>query len=331
MKINIYYGGRGIIGDPSLYVINKMIDVFKELNVNVQKYDLYEMKNTIATLPQTLKDVDGILLASTVEWHGVGGYIYNFLDACWAYGDKEKLPSIYMAPIVMSTCYGEKEAELDLIKAWVTLGGQVAQGIAGYTPDIQELENNKELNTLIEKAAENIFRTISQKRISMPISVREMSMKVSKTKPVAFTQQETEQLTKYISDEKYVSKQKQDIKELADFFKGKLVESTENSSDRFISAFRSNFKAKPGVTVRYRIQTEDQKKSIAIRIDNNIAEIKEGDVSYPDMNLTLKEEILQNITDGRKTFQGCFMEGNILLNGDFKYLKTLDDLFPFMK
>ena len=44
MKINIYYGGRGMIGDPTLYVMNKMQEVLKELNVTVERYDLYEIK-----------------------------------------------------------------------------------------------------------------------------------------------------------------------------------------------------------------------------------------------------------------------------------------------
>ena len=82
MKVNIYYGGRGIIDDPTIYVINKMQEVFEELRVEVTRYNLYEQKNAIATLPQTLKDADGIILASTVEWYGVGGYMYQFLDAC---------------------------------------------------------------------------------------------------------------------------------------------------------------------------------------------------------------------------------------------------------
>ena len=34
MKINIYYGGRGIIADPTLCVLNKIQEVLKELNVN---------------------------------------------------------------------------------------------------------------------------------------------------------------------------------------------------------------------------------------------------------------------------------------------------------
>ena len=106
MNINIYYGGRGIIDDPTLFVINKMQEILHELRVNVNRYNLYECKNTIATLPRTLKDADGIILASTVEWYGIGGYMQQFLDSCWLFGDKEKIAEIYMCPVVMSTTYG---------------------------------------------------------------------------------------------------------------------------------------------------------------------------------------------------------------------------------
>ena len=111
MKVNIYYGGRGLLDDPTLYVINKMQEVLQELRVNVERYDIHEYKNSISTLPQTLKEADGIILATTVEWLGIGGYMQQFLDACWLYGDKEKLQNMYMQPVVMSTTYGEREAE----------------------------------------------------------------------------------------------------------------------------------------------------------------------------------------------------------------------------
>ena len=76
MKINIYYGGRGLLDDPTLYVISRIENVLKELRVKVERYNIYEHKNEIATLPQTFKDVDGIILATTVEWLGIGGYMY---------------------------------------------------------------------------------------------------------------------------------------------------------------------------------------------------------------------------------------------------------------
>ena len=73
LNINIYYGGRGIIDDPTIYVINKMQEVLEELRVHVERYNLYDGKTNITTLPQTLKEADGIILATTVEWYGIGG------------------------------------------------------------------------------------------------------------------------------------------------------------------------------------------------------------------------------------------------------------------
>ena len=36
MKVNIYYGGRGLLDDPTLYVLNKMEEVLRELRVMVE-------------------------------------------------------------------------------------------------------------------------------------------------------------------------------------------------------------------------------------------------------------------------------------------------------
>ena len=52
MKINIYYGGRGLLDDPTLYVLKKMQNVFTELRVTVERYNIFEYKNSISTLPQ---------------------------------------------------------------------------------------------------------------------------------------------------------------------------------------------------------------------------------------------------------------------------------------
>ena len=49
MNVNIYYGGRGMVDDPTIVVINRIQEVLEELNVTVTRYNLYEMKNTITT------------------------------------------------------------------------------------------------------------------------------------------------------------------------------------------------------------------------------------------------------------------------------------------
>lgn len=179
MNINIYYGGRGMLDDPTLYVINKMQEVLGELRVKVERYNLYELKNGITTLPQTLKNADGIILATTIEWFGIGGFMQQFLDACWLYGDKEKISHIYMCPIVMSTTYGEREGKTTLTSAWEILGGLPCSGICGYIADTLTLEMNEDYNTLIEKKAENMYRTINQKMKSLPASNQAVKQRVA--------------------------------------------------------------------------------------------------------------------------------------------------------
>ena len=187
MNINIYYGGRGIIDDPTIYVINKMQEVLEELRVHVERYNLYDGKTNITTLPQTLKEADGIILATTVEWYGIGGYMQQFLDACWLYGDKEAIAGIYMCPVVMSTTYGEREGKLNLATAWEILGGLPCSGICGYIENTVSLEMNEQYGHIIEKKAENMYRTINQKLASFPASNKVMRQKITIPKSINLT------------------------------------------------------------------------------------------------------------------------------------------------
>ena len=68
MNVNIYYGGRGLVDDPTIVVINRIQEVLEELNVHVTRYNLYEIKNTITTLSQSVVEADGVVFATTVEW-----------------------------------------------------------------------------------------------------------------------------------------------------------------------------------------------------------------------------------------------------------------------
>ena len=75
MNVNIYDGGRGLVDDPTIVVINRIQEVLEELNVHVTRYNLYEIKNTITTLSQSVVEADGVVFATTVEWVGMGGYM----------------------------------------------------------------------------------------------------------------------------------------------------------------------------------------------------------------------------------------------------------------
>ena len=251
LNINIYYGGRGIIDDPTIYVINKMQEVLEELRVHVERYNLYDGKTNITTLPQTLKEADGIILATTVEWYGIGGYMQQFLDACWLYGDKETIAGIYMCPVVMSTTYGEREGKLSLAAAWEILGGLPCSGICGYIENTVTLEMNGQYGQIIEKKAENMYRTINQKIASFPASNKVMRQKVTIPKAINLTPQETEQLSEYVSDDTFVQRQKEDIQELTSMFRDMLDNSGTDNEQEYLEEFRKVFVPQPGFEARY--------------------------------------------------------------------------------
>lgn len=328
MNINIYYGGRGIIDDPTIFVINKMQEILEELRVNVARYNLYECKNTIPTLPQTLKDADGIILATTVEWYGVGGYMQQFLDACWLFGDKEKIAGIYMCPVVMSTTYGEREAKLNLSIAWEILGGQPCSGMCGYIENTVTLEMNEQYIRIIEKKAENLYRTINQRMASFPASNQVVKQKVAVPKTTNLTPQETEQLSQYVSDDSYVQRQKQDIQELTSLFRDMLSEES-GEDEEYLGAFRKCFKPQPGFEAAYSVVIEEKKKKLILSVKGPDLECFYGVIEQPDVEMQLSRSAMEDIVSGRMTFQRAFMSGAMKTKGDFKILRTLDELFSF--
>ncbi len=329
MKINIYYGGRGLLDDPTLYVLDKMEDVLKELRVKVERYNIYERKNEIATLPQTFKDADGIILATTVEWMGIGGYMQQFLDACWLYGDKEKISTLYMQPIVMSTTYGEREGVLTLTNAWEILGGLPCPGLSGYVEDLVSFQMNAEYTLIIEKKAENLYRMISQKMKSLPTSNMAVKQSVLRTQQMNLTPQESEQLSKYVSDDTYVKQQKEDIEELASMFKDMLGKTVGEDREPFVKDFESHFVAQDDFRATYSLGIEGYKNPLYISVKDDKLEVHYGQKDDVDVYGKLSIDVLQSIVDGRMTFQRAFMTGEMTAKGNFKTLRMLDQVFLF--
>lgn len=329
MKVNIYYGGRGLLDDPTLYVIGKMEEVLKELRVSVERYNIYEHKNSISTLPQTLKDADGIILATTVEWLGIGGYMQQFLDSCWLYGDKEKIKTTYMQPIVMSTTYGERAGELTLSNAWEILGGLPCSGMCGYVDDLVSFEMNHDYSLIIEKKAENLYRTISQKQKSLPTSNQAVTRTILRTQQMDLTPQESEQLSQYVADDSYVKKQKEDIEELASMFKDKLSVQQNDTQTEYITELESHFVPQGDFTANYLFMIEEKKKPLVVEVAGEELNCYYGQQENVDVYAKLTGEVMNNILAGRMTFQRAFMTGEMTAKGNFKTLRTLDQIFIF--
>lgn len=327
MRVNIYYGGRGLIDDPTLFAIEKITKVLDELRVTVERYNLYEERSNITVLPKTMKDADGVILAASVEWYGIGGYLHQFLDACWLYGDKECISRIYMLPVVMATTYGEREAEFSLIRAWEMLGGLPCEGMCAYVDNHVEFETNAEYNLLIEKRTENFYRTISKKSTAFPNSSMQVKKKVLRSSTLSLTPQESEQLSVYVSNDNYVKKQKEDIEELASLFKGMLGESGD--SDQYIAKLKENFYPLDDMKAVFRIDLVDENSSLIIQIDEDKLECYRGNVDKADVIAKVKTDVFSDIINGTKSFQSAFMSGDLSAQGNFKILRNFDTIFRF--
>jgi putative sterol carrier protein len=380
MKITVVYGGRGLIEDPTLYVLEKMQMVMEELRMDVERINLYEVKNSISTLPALLKDTDAVVLAVSLEWFGIGGYVQEFLDACWLYGDKEKLQDMYMMPVVVATTSGEKDAELTLIKAWEILGGIPADGICAYVNDAVDFELNKDYGRLIEKKTEQLYRIVNQRMIVFPSSNSVIRNTVLKPKSLDLTPQESEQLSQFVANDSYVKQQKEDIEELAAMFKEMLDEDTEygdaddaqtdtaaadlpipsrgasfglqeqtaekpreDADSRaskqtvraqaiprdFKTRFRQHFHAEQGFAASYLLTITDKDEMLKITVDEEQLEITNAVSEEGDVIMRITSGVLNRITIGEMTFQRAFMSGEMKVKGDFKTLRTLDQIFRF--
>lgn len=328
MNVNIYYGGRGLVDDPAITVLNKITEVLKELRVNVEKYNLFELKNTITTLPQTLKDADAVILASTVEWFGIGGYMLQFLDACWLYADKSTIGRLYMFPVVMSRASGEKEAAMSLSNAWELLGGKSCNGLAAYVADPVEFELNPGYQGIFEKKAEEIYRTVSQKVNTLPSSNNAIKSNfVSET--IKLTPQESEQLSKYASDDTYIKKQKEDIEELASMFRNLMDDEDKGGIERYSKLFTNSFVPQSDFKASYVININDKKKTLVIEINNKNISCRFGQKEDAEVSCRLDNLVLEKIVQGNLTFQGAFMSGSMTAKGNFKNIRMLDQCFKF--
>ncbi len=328
MKINIYYGGRGMIDDPAIAVINRITEVLEELRVTVERYNLHEMKSSIMSLPKTIKEADAIILASTVEWFGIGGYIPTFLDACWLYGDKSKIAGTYMFPVVMAKAYGEKEAHLDLITAWEILGGKACNGICAYVADETEFELNTEYRDIIEKRAEEMYRTVSQKFSALPTSNKAIKQNIV-SDIINLTPQETEQLSKYAANDNYVKKQKEDIEQLAGMFKSMLEEEEKGGDDHYLAALKAHYVPQENFSATYLIKIEGKEKSLIIEIHNKELECYFGQIEQADVIGKMSINVLDDIVEGRMTFQRAFMQGSMTAKGNLRIIRMFDENFVF--
>jgi putative sterol carrier protein len=108
-----------------------------------------------------------------------------------------------------------------------------------------------------------------------------------------------------------------------------MMSNESTDIDNYVARFNSKFKAIPGVNASYKILVD--KKPFSIIINGPNCNVSAGSIDKPDVEVTLGKDILEAIMSGRMTFQRAFMSGEMKMKGEFKILRSLDEVFLFME
>ena len=98
----------------------------------------------------------------------------------------------------------------------------------------------------------------------------------------------------------------------------------------YLEEFRKVFVPQPGFEARYVINIEEKKNPLWIAIGSGALECGYGETEKPDVEMQMNRAAMEDIVNGRMTFQRAFMSGIMKrMKGDFRILRTLDQMFPF--
>lgn len=188
---------------------------------------------------------------------------------------------------------------------------------------------NQGYTALIEKKAENLYRTISHKFASFPSSNQAVKNRVSFTRNVDLTPQESEQLSKYAADDSYVQQQKEDIQELTSMFMDLMNETEGGKYDLTVKSFYKAFHPDSGVRITLCLKEEKATSGYNIEVRGEELNVSYGPVKEAEVEMTAQPGIIDEITGGRMSFRRAFMSGSVKMKGDFKVMHVLDNVFVF--
>ena len=104
------------------------------------------------------------------------------------------------------------------------------------------------------------------------------------------------------------------------------------NTEEYVKRLNKKFTPVAGIRAKYKIIVQDNPKSkpIIIDVDNSKCDCHVGNDDDCDVIITSDQMVLEDVLEGRMTFQRAFMAGSIKMKGDFKLLRSMDQLFDLM-
>ena len=163
----------------------------------------------------------------------------------------------------------------------------------------------------------------------LPASNMVLRQNLLKSHTIVLTPQESEQLSMYVSDDSYVRKQKEDIEELTQLYKEMLDGGENDITGEFIRNLKENFHPIEDFSATYSIELSDINKTLIVEINDSHLRCYYGEKPDADVIAKTTRAVMNKLVLGRITFQGAFMSGELTAKGNFKTLRTFDQVFQF--
>ena len=108
-----------------------------------------------------------------------------------------------------------------------------------------------------------------------------------------------------------------------------MLESGENDGGEFIRNLKENFHPIEDFAAVYSIELTDVNKNLVIEIQDKHLKCYYGEKADADVIAKTTRAVMNKLVLGRTTFQGAFMSGELTAKGNFKTLRTFDQVFQF--
>ena len=346
-KVILVCGGSHLANDPSFVVAERVSNVLAELNMGITRIDLYKGDYHIDDFLAALEEASGVILATTVEWLGMGGLMQTFLDRAYMSRQFPLFEGTYLFNIAISRNRFEREAMNQMLMAWELLGGLEGINLCAAIESSADIETSKEMLQAIDKKAEDFYRIVHQQRVTLPSSIHSNKivlnvpreapaapMDFSMTKPM-----KTVQVRDDVKDtrdsvinnyDEFIEKQQKDIDDIASLFKVKLSE-TGGAVQSIPKIFQHRYKPDGSFgdcTVSWLV-TDDPNQNFSMTFSGGQMTTSNGRHKDAEVFISLSMDTLKKITDNKLTIQKAFMTGEIKAKGSFALLYQMDALFAF--
>lgn len=321
-KITLVYGSASSADNPTDFACRRIREVMEELGLQVEAWRLTD--HAFEDILDSVTTSAGVVLATTVEWFGIGFFMQRFLDQCHQVQREGMFDGIPLLSVVFSREAYEKEAGDYLTTAWQLLGGWQGVDIYGCYPDVASLSADLDAMQWLEKKVEQFFRYGLSQNAQPPRSAFNRKGTHEVKTPVP---QPLEETVAEPEDEQ-TRRQKENIVALSGKLKAKLEEKTKVGNLEFPEWFSQKYKG--NADREYLIQlllTDQAQKNTALLIKTNGIHGYYGVESDPLLTITLEEAVLRQILEGRVSFRRAFMTGKLSAKGELNLLYKMDELF----